>query len=278
MTYSENDIHESIDTINNHIGSKKVSKAIILGTGLGKLLDQFEIKGSMPYSQIPHFPVSTVPSHLGKLILAEYEGELVWVLAGRLHYYEGYSMDEITFPILVLKYLGVENIMITNASGALNPELSISDIVLVNDHINLMPENPLRGHSRFGSRFIDLSNSYDTEFLDISKRVASRENIQLKNGVYVCVMGPTYETKAEAKYYRQIGGDVIGMSSIPEVIMARQQNMKVALFSVVTNEHHDQNQENLSLDLIVRRVEQAIPQLGILIKNLLQHKDSPALK
>ncbi len=267
--YRENDIHQTIDTIQNHFGAKKVSKSIILGTGLSDLLDQFDIIDALPYTQIPHFPVSTAPSHMGKLFLVRYQDELVWILAGRLHYYEGYGMDEITYPILVLKNMDVDEVLITNASGALNPELKASQIVQITDHINLLPENPLRGPSRFGNRFIDMKFSYDHHFTEQAKSIADKQGISLKTGVYVCVQGPTYETNAESRFYRMIGGDVIGMSSVPEVIVARQQGMKVALFSIVTNVHGESD-ETISFAEILENAKAAIPDLSVLLTELIK--------
>ena len=194
---------------------------VVLGTGLGGLVDEIDIKFSFSYDEIPNFPVSTVEGHSGKLIFGFINGKEVIVMQGRFHYYEGYDMQKVVFPVRVMKYLGVENLLISNASGGVNPSFEIGDLMLIDDHINLIP-NPLIGKNleELGPRFPDMSQPYSKKMLSIVEKIASENNIKIQKGTYVGVTGPTLETPAEYKYFRIIGGDTVGMSTVPEVIAA----------------------------------------------------------
>ncbi len=211
--------------------------AVVLGTGLGDFAQTLTDIIEMPYSEIPHFPVSTVASHQGKLVFGYKSGVPVVVMAGRFHYYEGYSAAEITFPIRVLKALGVEKMILTNAAGGINPHFIEGDIVQVTDHINLMPEHPLRGFNdeRLGLRFPDMLQAYDPEMILSFGKIADNLGLSLKQGVYLGLQGPSLETPAEYKMARIMGADILGMSTIPEVIVAKHAGIKVAVFSIVSN-------------------------------------------
>lgn len=265
----QNQLAETASFIKNRFNAT-ADTGIILGTGLNTLPDHGQILHSLPYTQTPHFPVSTAPTHLGKLMLVLFGDKPIWVLSGRLHYYEGFSMQQITYPIRTLSLLGVQNLFITNASGSINSEISSSDIVLVEDHINLLPDNPLRGlDSRLGERFIEMSDAYDRELLGKLKNIARQRQIQTKNGVYVAVQGPSLETRAEYRYLHSIGADIVGMSSVPEVIVARQLNMKVAMISIVSNQGYPKH-EKASLQHILDNVHKAVPDMATLLSDALQ--------
>jgi purine-nucleoside phosphorylase len=212
-------------------------QAIVLGTGLGNFAKSVTDQISVPYHEIPHFPVSTVHSHSGQLIFGYKSGIPVVVMSGRLHYYEGYSSAELTFPIRVLAAIGIKHIIFTNAAGAVNPHFEEGDVVLVQDHINMMPDHPLRGahDERLGLRFPDMMNAYSREKSDIFMKHATSLKIPLKTGVYLGLQGPSLETPAEYKMAHILGADLVGMSTVPEVIVAKHCNLAVSVFSVVSN-------------------------------------------
>lgn len=211
--------------------------AIILGTGLGELVNVITDKNEIPYQDIPNFPVSTVEGHSGKLIFGKLGGKDVLAMQGRFHFYEGYDMKQVTFPIRVFKALGIEYLFVSNAAGGMNGSFDIGDIMLIDDHINLFPEHPLRGRNfnELGTRFPDMSNAYDKELRLMAMDIAKKNNIKLQHGVYVGTSGPTFETPAEYNYFRIIGGDAVGMSTVPEVIVANHAKMKVLAFSIITD-------------------------------------------
>lgn len=210
---------------------------IVLGTGLGGLVNEIDIKCSLNYNDIPNFAVSTVESHSGKLIFGELGGKKVVAMQGRFHYYEGYDMEQVTFPIRVMKMLGVKRLLLSNASGGVNPDFEVGEIMLVNDHINLFPESPLRGKNidELGPRFPDMSEPYDKRMLNIAKEIAAEKNIPVSEGVYAGLTGPALETPAEYKYIRVIGADTVGMSTVPEVIVARHMDIPVFAVSIITD-------------------------------------------
>lgn len=210
---------------------------IILGTGLGNLATQIEGKTEIHYETIPNFPVSTVEGHKGKLIHGTLGGVEILAMQGRFHYYEGYNMKEVTFPVRVMKALGIEYLFVSNASGGMNPDFEIGDLMIITDHINLFPEHPLRGknESILGPRFPDMSEAYDKELILKAKEIAIASQIRVVEGVYVGTSGPTFETPAEYRYFRAIGGDAVGMSTVPEVIVANHSGMKVFGMSIVTD-------------------------------------------
>ncbi|MCL2649802.1 MAG: purine-nucleoside phosphorylase [Candidatus Azobacteroides sp.] len=210
---------------------------IILGTGLGELANSIEEKKEIPYETIPHFPVSTVEGHSGKLLIGKLGGKPVIAMQGRFHYYEGYNMQEVTFPVRVMQFLGITHLFVSNAAGGMNSSFDIGDIMLIEDHINLFPEHPLRGKNlpEFGTRFPDMSEAYSKELRTLATEVARKNNIKLQHGVYVGTQGPTFETPAEYFYFKVIGGDAVGMSTVPEVIVAHHGGLKVLAFSIITD-------------------------------------------
>ncbi|MDZ7876679.1 MAG: purine-nucleoside phosphorylase [Saprospiraceae bacterium] len=231
-----NQIQEAVDYINNFVAfDAKIG--IILGTGLGSLTDDLLIAYELDYTDIPHFPVSTVKSHKGKLIFGYLEGKAVVVMAGRFHYYEGYSMQQVTFPVRVLKFLGIETLLITNVAGSTNTDIEAGDIVFVRDHVNLQPENPLRGENdeRLGVRFPDMLDTYDKKLIQRGLRIAEKHRIRATSGVYVALQGPNLETPAEYTFINRIGGDLVGMSTVPEVLVARHSGLRLLVLSVVSN-------------------------------------------
>lgn len=231
---------ERIQETANYIRSKQSvipNIAIILGTGLGELVHEIEDAQSIPYSEIPNFPLSTVEGHSGKLIFGKLGGKDVIAMQGRFHYYEGYNMQEVTFPIRVFQALGIEYLFVSNAAGGMNGSFQIGDIMLIEDHINLFPEHPLRGknYKELGVRFPDMSEPYNKVLRRKASEIANKNNIKLQYGVYVGTQGPTFETPAEYNYFRIIGGDAVGMSTVPEVIVANHAKMKVLAFSIITD-------------------------------------------
>jgi purine-nucleoside phosphorylase len=211
---------------------------IILGSGLGGLVDQLEIKCRISYAEIPGFPVSTVEGHSGELIFGFLNEHALMVMSGRFHYYEDYTMETVVFPIRVMRLLGIERLVITNAAGGLNPDFEVGDIMLIEDVISLLPDNPLRGANEegLGPKIADRSAPFDLDWMEKADFIAEGLGLYLKKGVYVGVQGPKLETKAEIRYLRIIGGDAVGMSTVPEVIAAHHLGMKVLAFSVITNE------------------------------------------
>lgn len=210
--------------------------AIILGTGLGRLAAEIEVVDAFPYAEIPHFPVSTVEGHSGRLILGRLGNREVMALEGRFHYYEGYTMQQVTFPVRVMHQLGITTLFVSNAAGGMNPAFQIGDLMLITDHINFLPEHPLNGPNiPLGPRFPDMSEAYDRRLLQLAREIAAEQGIRVVEGVYVSTQGPTYETPAEYRMFRILGGDAVGMSTVPEVIVARHQGMRVFGISVITD-------------------------------------------
>ena len=210
---------------------------IILGTGLGNLVTQITEKTEVPYETIPNFPVSTVEGHSGKLIFGKLDGVDVLAMQGRFHYYEGYNMQEVTFPVRVMKAIGIENLLVSNASGGMNPDFEIGDLMLITDHINHFPDHPLRGknYKELGTRFPDMSEAYSKDFLAKARKIADENGIKVVEGVYIGTSGPTFETPAEYRFYRILGGDAVGMSTVPEVIVANHAGMRVFGISIITD-------------------------------------------
>lgn len=211
--------------------------AIILGTGLGALVDHIENKQYIPYSSIPNFPVSTVEGHSGNLIFGTLGNRPVMAMQGRFHFYEGYDMKTVTFPVRVMKELGIKTLFVSNAAGGMNPEFRVGDLMVITDHINLFPEHPLRGknYKELGTRFPDMSEAYSRRLIESAMSIAEEKGIRLMHGVYVGTQGPTFETPAEYRYFHIIGGDAVGMSTVPEVIVARHAGIEVFGVSVITD-------------------------------------------
>lgn len=213
----------------------KPETAIILGTGLGSLVDEITEKYEIPYQSIPNFPVSTVEGHSGKLIFGKLGNKDIMAMQGRFHYYEGYSMKEVTFPVRVMKELGIKTLFVSNASGGMNPEFNIGDLMIITDHINFFPEHPLRGKNLYGDRFPDMSEAYSKELIEKAKLIAREKGITVREGVYLGTQGPTFETPAEYKMFRILGGDAVGMSTVPEVIVANHCKIQVFGMSIITD-------------------------------------------
>lgn len=235
------------------LNADKARVGIVLGTGLGQLVQHINVTKAISYYEIPHFPLSTVESHKGQLIFGKIGETPVIAMQGRFHYYEGYTMQQITFPIRVMKALGVEKLLLSNAAGGMRPAFKKGDMVLLDDHINLQPENPLRGlnSSVFGARFPDMSMPYDEELGKMLKAAAHKVGYFLRTGVYVAVPGPNLETRAEYRFLRLIGGDMVGMSTVPEVIVANQIQLPCAAVSVITDECDPDNLKAVSIEEII---------------------------
>lgn len=209
--------------------------AIILGTGLGSLANEITEKYEIKYEDIPNFPVSTVEGHSGKLIFGKLGNKDIMAMQGRFHYYEGYSMKEVTFPVRVMKELGIKTLFVSNASGGTNPDFEIGDLMIITDHINYFPEHPLRGKNLYGDRFPDMSEAYSKELIGKALVIAQEKGIKVQQGIYIGTQGPTFETPAEYKLFRILGADAVGMSTVPEVIVANHCKIKVFGISVITD-------------------------------------------
>lgn len=243
---------------------------IILGTGLGGLVSEIEIEFSIPYNEIPHFPLSTVEGHSGRLILGKLGGKTVIAMQGRFHFYEGYSIEKVTFPVRVMKFLGVKKLIVSNASGGVNPNYEVGDLMILEDHICLIP-NPLIGVNldELGPRFPDMSEPYDHNMIKIAEQIASDNNLPIQKGVYVALTGPTLETPAEYKYMRIIGGDTVGMSTAPEVIIARHMDIPCFAISVITDLGVEGKIKKITHEEIQKVSEFAEPKLTLIIKELI---------
>ncbi len=264
-------LRESVEYLKRKVGAFDPEIGIVLGTGLGGLVKEIEVSHSIMYSSIPNFPISTLEFHSGKLIFGTLKGKKVVAMQGRLHYYEGYSMQQITFPIRVLKALGIQYLFVSNAAGSLNPEFKKGDLMIINDHINLQPESPLRGinDSDLGPRFPDMSQPYRRELISSAIKIAEKENIKCHQGVYVSVTGPNLETKAEYKYLRIIGGDAVGMSTVPEVIVANHAGLTVFAISVLTDEGFPEELQPVSLEEIIATASAAEPNMTLILSELI---------
>ena len=264
-------IKESVDYIKNRVGDFNPEIGIILGTGLGGLVSEIEIEHQLMYSNIPNFPISTLEFHSGKLIFGTLSGKKVVAMQGRLHFYEGYNMKQITFPVRVLKLLGIQKLFVSNASGSLNPTYKKGDLMIIEDHINLQPDNPLIGtnYQELGPRFPDMSQPYQKDLINKAIAIAKEKNITCHKGVYVSVTGPNLETKAEYKYLRIIGADAVGMSTVPEVIVANHMGLPVFAISVLTDEGFPEDLQPVSVEEIIKIANQAEPQLTSILKELI---------
>ena len=266
-------IIESVDFINKVSGGYQPEVGVVLGSGLGGLANGITIEHAIPYSEIPNFPVSTVKGHQGKLLLGTIAGRRVVAMQGRFHYYEGYAMSEVTFPIRVMMQLGIKMLILSNAAGGLNPDFKVGDIMVINDQINTMP-NPLIGphDDRFGERFPDMSEPYDKRLIRLADEIADKHGIELQHGVYCSTTGPTYETPAECRYFRTIGADTIGMSTTPEVIVARQGKLPVFGLSIVSdmgNIYGEEKTITITHEEVIAAVNAVEPKLITLITELI---------
>jgi purine-nucleoside phosphorylase len=246
--------------------------AIILGSGLGNLASQIQVDFEIQYTQIPHFPISTVEGHKGRLILGTLNGVKVWVMEGRFHFYEGYTPEQVAYPVRVLKLLGVENLILSNAAGGVNPNFEVGDLMIIKDHISLFSINPLIGknESALGTRFPDMSEPYALDFIEKAKLIANKHQIKVHEGVYVGVTGPTFETRAEYKLIKAVGGDVVGMSTVQENIAAVHCGMKVFAMSVITDLGIREYNNTITHEEVLAAANAAEPMLTLIISDLVK--------
>jgi len=263
-------VQQTVNYITDVIDFKPVY-GIILGSGLGGFADDIAVKLAIPYNELPNFPVTTVAGHGGKLIFGTIGGINVVAMQGRFHYYEGYTMQEVTFPVRVMKLLGVQKLIVSNASGGVNPFYKVGDIVLIYDHINMMPEHPLRGHNdeRFGPRFVNMSEPYSRKMINKAKEIAVAQGIDVKDGIYLGLQGPTFETLSEYRMVKILGADCVGMSTVPEVIVARHMDIECFGISVITDMGDEDNINGVSHDEVLLAAKNAEPKVRSLIKELI---------
>lgn len=261
---------QSVDFIKSKT-SIQPTIGIILGTGLGGLVKEINVIDEIPYQDIPNFPVSTVESHSGKLIFGELGGKKVVAMQGRFHYYEGYNMQQVTFPVRVMKLLGIERLFVSNASGGVNPDFEVGEIMIQNDHINLFPAHPLIGKNfdELGPRFPDMSEPYDPEMISLAKQIAAENNIKVSVGTYAGLTGPTLETPAEYKYVRVIGADAVGMSTVPEVIVARHMEIPCFAISIITDLGVPGKIHKVSLQDVIDVANRQEPKMTLIMRELI---------
>ncbi len=263
-------VHETVSFIQS-MTHYQPDYGVILGSGLGDFRHDVEVEFTLPYGEIPNFPVSTVEGHQGALLFGTVGGKKVVVMQGRFHYYEGYSMEEVTFPIRVMKYMGVNKLIVSNASGGVNPDFKVGDVMLITDHINMMPEHPLRGKNdeRFGPRFVNMSEPYSRKMLAKAKDIAQKNNIEIKEGIYLGLQGPTYETLAEYRMVKILGADCVGMSTVPEIIVARHMDMETFGVSVITDMGDAENIDEVNHEEVLKAAKSAEPHVRFLVKTLI---------
>ena len=266
-----NQINEALQYIQSETDVKP-EIGIILGTGLGGLATEIEVEHFIPYGEIPNFPLSTVETHEGKLILGQLGGKKVVAMQGRFHFYEGYSMKQITFPVRVMKKLGIRTLLISNAAGGMNPDFRRGDLMIIIDHINLLGDNPLIGANldEFGPRFPDMSEPYSKELITLAEKVASDNNIPVQKGVFVAVSGPNLETRAEYRFLKNIGADIVGMSTVPENIVAVHSGIKVLGISVITDECFPDTLQPVNVQEIIETAQKTEPKLTLIMKNVIE--------
>ena len=245
---------------------------VILGSGLGGFTDDIQIDFTLPYSEIPNFPISTVEGHKGALVFGTIGTKKVVAMQGRFHFYEGYSMKEVTFPVRVMKYLGIKKVIVSNASGGVNPNYKVGSIVIIKDHINMMPEHPLRGKNdeRFGPRFVNMSEPYSKSMIVKAKELAQKLNIEVQDGIYLGLQGPTFETLSEYRMVKILGADCVGMSTVPEIIVARHMDMECFGISVITDMGDEDNIEEVNHAEVLKAAVLAEPSVRKLIKELIK--------
>lgn len=264
-------IKETLEVIRKHT-SENYPVGIILGTGLGGLVKEVEVKHEINYDALPYFPISTVESHHGKLIFGTVNGINVVAMQGRFHFYEGYTMQQITYPVRVMKFLGVETLLASNACGGMNPLFRRGDVMIMVDHINMLGDNPLIGKNEdeLGPRFPDMSEPYNLELIELAENIALENKIKVQKGVYIAVPGPNLETKAEYRFLRAIGADVVGMSTIPENIVANHMGMKVLGISIVTDECFPDALKPVNVEEIIATAMRAEPKMTLIMKELIK--------
>src|SRR5690554_8048296 len=263
-------INEAVKYLQSHTEAKP-QVGVILGTGLGGLVNEINITKQISYEDIPHFPVSTVEGHSGRLIFGELGGKQVMAMQGRFHFYEGYTLQQVTFPIRVMNALGIERLVVSNASGGVNPDFEIGEIMLINDHINLFPGNPLIGKNidELGPRFPDMSDAYDVEMIQLAEKIAAELDIRVAKGVYAGLTGPTLETPAEYKMIHILGADAVGMSTVPEVIVARHMEIPCFAISIITDLGVEGKIVKVSGQDVIDVANQTEPKMTKIIKELI---------
>ncbi len=252
-------------------GLVQLDFGIILGSGLGGLVDIIDVKLEIPYTEIPNFPVSTVEGHSGALIYGEIEGKKVVAMQGRFHFYEGWDIDEVTFPVRVMKFLGIDNLIVSNASGGVNPNFKVGDIMIIKDHINMMPNHPLRGANdeRLGPRFVDMHEPYNLKMIALVEDIAKQKNIPVQKGIYLALQGPTFETPAEYKMVFLMGTDAVVMSTVPEVIVTKHMCMEWFGLSVITDLGIDGKVEEVSHEAVQEAAKAAGKNVSELVKTFI---------
>ncbi len=265
-------IKETADFIKNIIQDTP-DFAIVLGSGLGALKNEVEAIHTLEYHEIPNFPQTTVVGHGGKLIYGTLEGKKVLMMSGRFHYYEGHDIKTVVFPFRIFKLLGIQNLIVSNASGGVNPNFNVADIMIIRDHINMMPEHPLRGKNidELGPRFVDMSEPYSKKMIEIAENFASENNIKVHKGVYLALQGPTFETPAEYGLVRAVGGDAVGMSTVPEVIVAKHQGMDCFGISIITDVGGPDIAFTVSHEEVLHAADKAMPNVIKIVKGLLKN-------
>jgi purine-nucleoside phosphorylase len=263
-------VQQTVDFIKNKTGFTP-EYGIILGSGLGSFTKEMDIAFSLPYDEIPNFPVSTVEGHIGALVFGTIGDKKVVAMQGRFHYYEGYSMQEVTFPIRVMKYCGIDKLIVSNASGGVNPHYRVGSIVIIKDHINMLPEHPLRGKNepRFGPRFVNMSEPYSRAMMTKAKEIAYELEIDVKDGIYMGLQGPTFETLAEYRMVKALGADCVGMSTVPEVIVARHMDLETFGISVITDMGNEESIHDITHEEVLHAARQAEPLVRKLIRELI---------
>lgn len=263
-------VQQTVEYIKNKTGFTP-EYGVILGSGLGSFTDDIRIEFTLPYNEIPNFPVSTVEGHKGALVFGTIGDKKVVAMQGRFHYYEGYDMKQVTFPVRVMKYIGVTKLIVSNASGGVNPNYKVGSIVLIKDHINMLPEHPLRGKNdeRFGPRFVNMSEPYSQKMIAKAKEVAKELNIEVQDGVYLGLQGPTFETLSEYRMVKALGGDCVGMSTVPEVIVARHMELETFGLSVITDMGNEDAIETITHEEVLEAAREAEPHVRQLIKQLI---------
>ena len=263
-------VQETVNYINEKINFTP-EYGVILGSGLGSFTDEMKVEYTLPYNEIPNFPVSTVQGHKGALVFGTIGGKKVVAMQGRFHFYEGYSMTEVTFPVRVMKFLGVEKLVVSNASGGVNPSYKVGSIVMITDHINMTPEHPLRGKNdeRFGPRFVNMSEPYSRKMIAKVTELAKELDIEVHEGIYLGLQGPTFETLAEYKMVKILGADCVGMSTVPEVIVARHMDLETFGISVITDMGNEESIGTISHDEVLEAAKEAEPKVRSLIKELI---------
>ncbi len=263
-------VQQTAEFIKSRIGLAP-EYGVILGSGLGNFTEDIAIEYTLPYRKIPNFPTSTVAGHKGALVFGTIGGKQVVAMQGRFHYYEGYSMQEVTFPVRVMKQLGITKLIVSNASGGVNPGYKVGDIAILTDQINMMPEHPLRGHNdeRFGPRFVNMSEPFSLKMIAKVKEIASELSIKLKEGIYLGLQGPTFETLAEYRMVKALGGDCVGMSTVPEVIVARHMELETFGLSVITDIGHEDSIAEITHAEVLEAARKAEPDVRRLIRELI---------